>query len=106
MSSDERAQTVLLKLAAKMVLNFNSGISGLTGNWKELSGHSTDDNIRVMTRMNMRDHSLPRGTLISAASSIWLPVPPKSVFDFLRNHNSGSEVSLPEIKCITTFNCN
>ncbi|XP_074363285.1 homeobox-leucine zipper protein HDG2-like [Apium graveolens] len=95
MSSDERAQTVLLKLAAKMVLNFNSGISGLTGNWKELSGHSTDDNIRVMTRMNMRDHSLPRGTLISAASSIWLPVPPKSVFDFLRNHNSGSEPLIP-----------
>lgn len=103
MSSDKKGWIVLSKLAARMVYNFNSGISGITGNWKKLSQDSTD-NFRVLIRRNMKDPSLPRGTLISAAASIWLPVPPKSVFDFLRDHNSVSEVSAPKIMN-TTSNC-
>lgn len=99
-SSDEGARNVLLKLAARMVCHFHSGISGITGNWRKLSGPSTTDNVRVLIRRNMIDRSLPRGTLVSAASSIWLPVPPKSVFDFLRDHNSRSEVTAPKINAL------
>lgn len=37
--------------------------------------------------------SLP-GIVLSAATSFWLPVPPKGVFDFLRDENTRSELDI------------
>lgn len=39
----------------------------------------------------MDDPGRPPGIVLSAATSFWLPVPPKRVFDFLRDENSRSE---------------
>lgn len=75
MSSHEKGWKVLLKLAAKMVYNINSGISDSTENWETLSGHSID-NIRVMIRRKMDNSSLSRGTRVTTASSFWLSVSP------------------------------
>ena len=49
--------------------------------WTTLSGTSADD-----------DPGRPPGIVLSAATSFWLPVPPKWVFDFLRDENSRNEV--------------
>lgn len=81
----------MLKLAERMVLSFCSGVGASTAHtWTTLSGSGADD-VRVMTRKSMDDPGRPPGIVLSAATSFWIPVPPKRVFDFLRDENSRSE---------------
>lgn len=82
----------MLKLAERMVMSFCSGVSASTGHtWTTLSGSGADD-VRVMTRKSVDDPGRPPGIVLSAATSFWIPVPPKRVFDFLRDENSRNEV--------------
>nr|XP_043619227.1 homeobox-leucine zipper protein MERISTEM L1-like isoform X2 [Erigeron canadensis]XP_043619229.1 homeobox-leucine zipper protein MERISTEM L1-like isoform X2 [Erigeron canadensis] len=81
----------MLKLAERMVLSFCSGVGASTAHtWTTLSGSGADD-VRVMTRKSMDDPGRPPGIVLSAATSFWLPIPPKQVFNFLRDENSRSE---------------
>ncbi|XP_059661867.1 homeobox-leucine zipper protein PROTODERMAL FACTOR 2-like [Cornus florida] len=81
----------MLKLAERMVMSFCSGVGASTAHtWTTLSGSGADD-VRVMTRKSMDDPGRPPGIVLSAATSFWIPVPPKRVFDFLRDENSRSE---------------
>lgn len=82
----------MLKLAERMVVSFCAGVGASTAHtWTTLSGSGADD-VRVMTRKSMDDPGRPPGIVLSAATSFWLPaVPPKRVFDFLRDENSRSE---------------
>ncbi|XP_020552078.1 homeobox-leucine zipper protein ROC1-like isoform X1 [Sesamum indicum] len=75
----------ILKLGERMVTRFCSGVNASTGNsWTTLSGNGSE-NVRVMTRNNMDDLSMPVGLHLTIATSFWLPIPPKKVFDFLRD---------------------
>uniref|UniRef100_M4C9C8 Uncharacterized protein n=1 Tax=Brassica campestris TaxID=3711 RepID=M4C9C8_BRACM len=58
--------------------------------WTTMSSTGSDD-VRVMTRKSMDDPGRPPGIVLSAATSFWIPVAPKRVFDFLRDENSRSE---------------
>ncbi|XP_061363112.1 homeobox-leucine zipper protein HDG2 isoform X2 [Gastrolobium bilobum] len=81
----------MLKLAERMVISFCAGVSASTAHtWTTLSGTGADD-VRVMTRKSIDDPGRPPGIVLSAATSFWLPVPPKRVFEFLRDENSRSE---------------
>ncbi|KAL8107781.1 homeobox-leucine zipper protein MERISTEM L1-like [Apium graveolens] len=81
----------MLKLAERMVLSFCTGVGASTAHtWTTLSGSGADD-VRVMTRKSIDDPGRPPGIVLSAATSFWIPVPPKRVFDFLRDENSRSE---------------
>ncbi|KAE9461688.1 hypothetical protein C3L33_06398, partial [Rhododendron williamsianum] len=81
----------MLKLAERMAMSFCTGVGASTAHtWTTLSGSGADD-VRVMTRKSMDDPGRPPGIVLSAATSFWLPVPPKRVFDFLRDENSRSE---------------
>ncbi|KAK1426579.1 hypothetical protein QVD17_15255 [Tagetes erecta] len=81
----------MLKLSERMVLSFCSGVgASTTHTWTTLSGSGADD-VRVMTRKSINDPGRPPGIVLSAATSFWIPVPPKQVFDFLRDENSRSE---------------
>nr|APR73318.1 homeobox protein 3 [Artemisia annua] len=81
----------MLKLSERMVLSFCSGVgASTTHTWTTLSGSGADD-VRVMTRKSIDDPGRPPGIVLSAATSFWIPVPPKRVFDFLRDENSRSE---------------
>ncbi|KAE8654710.1 Homeobox-leucine zipper protein PROTODERMAL FACTOR 2 [Hibiscus syriacus] len=42
------------------------------------------DDVRVMTRKSVDDPGRPPGIVLSAATSFWLPVSPKSIFNFTR----------------------
>ncbi|KAI4365059.1 hypothetical protein MLD38_021079 [Melastoma candidum] len=83
----------MMKLAERMVLSFCSGVGASTAHaWTTLSPMGTGpDNVRVMTRKSVDDPGRPAGIVLSAATSFWLPIPPKRVFDFLRNENSRNE---------------
>ncbi|KAL7212093.1 hypothetical protein ACSBR2_014876 [Camellia fascicularis] len=81
----------MLKLAERMVMSFCTGVGASTAHtWTTLSGSGADD-VRVMTRKSMDDPGRPPGIVLSAATSFWIPVPPKRVFDFLRDEHSRSE---------------
>lgn len=82
----------MLKLAERMVSSFCGGVSASTTHqWTTLSGSGAED-VRVMTRKSVDDPGRPPGIVLNAATSFWLPVPPKRVFDFLRDESSRSEV--------------
>ncbi|PON57028.1 Octamer-binding transcription factor [Parasponia andersonii] len=88
-NQDERKS--MLKLAERMVISYFDGVSASTTHtWTTLSGTGADD-VRVMTRKSVDDPGSPSGVVLSAATSFWLPVPPKIVFDFLRDENSRSQ---------------
>ncbi|KAJ0247167.1 Homeobox-leucine zipper protein PROTODERMAL FACTOR 2 [Hirschfeldia incana] len=81
----------MLKLAERMVMSFCSGVGASTAHaWTTLAATGSDD-VRVMTRKSMDDPGRPPGIVLSAATSFWIPVAPKRVFDFLRDENSRSE---------------
>lgn len=81
----------MLKLAERMVTSFCAGVGASTAHaWTTLSATGSDD-VRVMTRKSMDDPGRPPGIVLSAATSFWIPVPPRRIFDFLRDENSRSE---------------
>ncbi|RDX60262.1 Homeobox-leucine zipper protein MERISTEM L1, partial [Mucuna pruriens] len=81
----------MLKLAERMVISYCAGVGASTAHaWTTLSATGCDD-VRVMTRKSTDDPGRPPGIVLSAATSFWLPVPPKKVFDFLRDENSRNE---------------
>ncbi|KAD5802696.1 hypothetical protein E3N88_14056 [Mikania micrantha] len=81
----------MLKLAERMVLSFCNGVGASTSHtWTALSGSGADD-VWFMTQKSMDDPGRPPGIVLSAATSFWIPVQPKRVFDFLRVENSRSE---------------
>ncbi|KAL1567731.1 Homeobox-leucine zipper protein MERISTEM L1 [Salvia divinorum] len=89
--SSPKGRKSMLKLAERMVMSFCTGVGASTAHtWTTLSGSGADD-VRVMTRKSMDDPGRPPGIVLSAATSFWLPVPPKRVFEFLRNENSRNE---------------
>ncbi|XP_078436866.1 homeobox-leucine zipper protein ROC2-like isoform X2 [Wolffia australiana] len=87
----QRGRRSMMKLAERMVVSFCSGVgASIAHQWTTLSGTCGED-VRVMTRKSVDDPGRPLGIVLSAATSLWLPVPPKKVFDFLRDENTRSE---------------
>uniref|UniRef100_A0A0D6QZY6 Homeobox domain-containing protein n=1 Tax=Araucaria cunninghamii TaxID=56994 RepID=A0A0D6QZY6_ARACU len=73
----------MLKLAQRMTNNFCAGVSASSAQpWTKLS--NGDDDIRVTTRKS-DDPGEPSGVVLSAATSVWLPVSPQRLFEFLRD---------------------
>ncbi|XP_020109359.1 homeobox-leucine zipper protein ROC2-like [Ananas comosus] len=80
----------MLKLAERMVISFCGAVTASTTHqWTTLSGSGAED-VRVMTRKSVDDPGRPPGIVLNAATSFWLPVSPKRVFDFLRDESSRS----------------
>ena len=61
----------------------------------------TGEDIRVASRKNLNDPGEPLGVILCAVSSVWLPVPPHVLFDFLRDENHRKEVW----PCFLCFHC-
>ncbi|XP_060189986.1 homeobox-leucine zipper protein ROC7-like [Lycium barbarum] len=93
LSTDKEGRKGVLKLADRMVISYCSGVSSsTTHNWTTLTGSGSDINdVRMMTRQSIDDPGRPHGIVLSASTSLWLPIPPKTVFDFLRDENTRSK---------------
>ncbi|GMI69649.1 ANTHOCYANINLESS 2, ARABIDOPSIS THALIANA HOMEODOMAIN PROTEIN [Hibiscus trionum] len=82
----------MLKLAQRMTDNFCAGVCASTVHkWNKLNAGNVDENVRVMTRKSVDDPGEPSGIVLSAATSVWLPVSPQRLFDFLRDERLRSE---------------
>ncbi|MCE0481959.1 hypothetical protein HAX54_040185 [Datura stramonium] len=89
LSTNKEGRKSMLKLGERMVISYCSGVSATTTHqWTTLmeSGYDIND-VRVMIRQSIDDPGRPYGTVVSASTSFWLPIPPKIVFDFLRDNN-------------------
>lgn len=81
----------MLKLAQRMTDNFCAGVCASTVHkWNKLCAGNVDEDVRVMTRESVDDGE-PPGIVLSAATSVWLPVSPQRLFDFLRDERLRSE---------------
>ncbi|XP_044494117.1 homeobox-leucine zipper protein ANTHOCYANINLESS 2-like isoform X3 [Mangifera indica] len=82
----------MLKLAQRMTHNFCAGVCASTVHkWNKLNSGNVYEDVRVMTRKSVDDPGEPPGIVLSAATSVWLPVSPQRLFDFLRNERLRSE---------------
>ncbi|XP_020553953.1 homeobox-leucine zipper protein PROTODERMAL FACTOR 2-like isoform X2 [Sesamum indicum] len=79
------ARTGLLKLAQRMVRQFNSNIcSNVESVWRPLPVPGAEE-ILIKTSFNLDDPQIPRGVTVTVATSVWLPVKQNDVFSFLHS---------------------
>ncbi|KAJ4892393.1 Homeobox-leucine zipper protein HDG1 [Raphanus sativus] len=82
----------MLKLAQRMTENFCRGVCASSSQkWSKLDIGNIDEDVRIMTRKNVDDSGEPPGILLSASTSVWVPVSPRRLFDFLRDELMRSE---------------
>ncbi|XP_019250149.1 PREDICTED: homeobox-leucine zipper protein HDG2-like isoform X2 [Nicotiana attenuata] len=82
----------VLKLAERMVISYCSGVSATAAHqWTTLSGSGSENDVRIMFRKSINDPGRPPGIVMCAATTFWLPISPKIVFDFLRDENTRTE---------------
>lgn len=83
----------MMKLAQRMVNNFCASINASEGHrWTTLSGE-TEVGVRVTIHKSV-DPGEPNGVVLSAATSIWLPVSPEVVFNFFRDERTRPQVKI------------
>lgn len=76
----------MLKLAQRMVDDFCSGVcTSMVRDWETLHVGNIGQDIRVMTRNSLNNQSEPPGILLSASTSVWMPVSHQVLFNFLRD---------------------
>ncbi|XWS48411.1 hypothetical protein CRYUN_Cryun13aG0074100 [Craigia yunnanensis] len=76
----------MLKLAQRMTYNFCAGVcASSVHKWGKLSVSNVGEDVRVMTRKNINDPGEPHGVVLSAATSVWMPITQQMLFDFLRD---------------------
>ncbi|KAL7589898.1 hypothetical protein Lser_V15G35652 [Lactuca serriola] len=76
----------MMKLSQRMVRNLCSGINPSNGHqWTSVSGLNDQFEVRATLYKTTDPAGHPNGMVISASTTIWLPVPPQNVFDFFRD---------------------
>nr|DAD26890.1 TPA_asm: hypothetical protein HUJ06_028358 [Nelumbo nucifera] len=81
----------MLKLAQRMTGSFCRAVGASSFNtWAKISAKGGDD-IRVASRKNLNDPAEPLGVILCAVSSVFLPVSPHVLFDFLRDEAQRTE---------------
>ncbi|KAK6275585.1 hypothetical protein POUND7_005294 [Theobroma cacao] len=82
----------MLKLAQRMTYNFCAGVcASSVHKWDKLSVGNVGEDVRVMTRKNIDDPGEPAGVVLSAATSVWMPITQQRLFDFLRDERMRSQ---------------
>lgn len=88
----DKTKSEVLKLAERMGRSFFAGVTTSTEHMWHTSSCGAGDDIRVMTSKSLSDPGRPPGMVLCAATSFWVPVPPKTIFDFLRDENTRTKV--------------
>ncbi|KAL3824944.1 hypothetical protein ACJIZ3_020973 [Penstemon smallii] len=77
----------MMKLAQRMVNSFCSSINPSNGQqWTTISDLNEFE-VRA-TIHNIMNPGQPNGSVLSAAATIWLPIPPQNVFNFFRDERT------------------
>ncbi|CAM0903307.1 unnamed protein product [Alopecurus aequalis] len=84
-SSDVDGTRSLLKLAQRMMENFCAGVSATSAAWSRLDGFTGNigEDVRIMAWRSVDEPGVPPGVVLCAATSVWMLVTPKRLFNFL-----------------------
>ncbi|GAV85073.1 Homeobox domain-containing protein/START domain-containing protein [Cephalotus follicularis] len=81
----------MLKLAQRMTNNFCAGVCASSmRKWDKLRVENMGEDVRVLTRKRINDPGEPPGVVLSAATSVWMPVSRQRLFNFLRDERMRS----------------
>lgn len=84
----------MMKLSQRLVNHFCTSITPSGGQqWTTVSGLDEFE-VRATLRRTT-DPGQPKGVVLSAATTIWLPVTPENVFSFLRDERTRPQVNTP-----------
>ncbi|CAI9092181.1 OLC1v1027363C1 [Oldenlandia corymbosa var. corymbosa] len=80
----------LAKLAQRMTRNFGTGICATVHNWDIVQVGDANDP-RLMMRKSYGNPGEPPGMILSATTTVWLPVSRERLFDYLRNEQTRAQ---------------
>lgn len=81
-----------MKLAQRMNVSFCRAVGASTDHtWTKVLAKE-GEGMWVASRKNLSDPGEPIGLIVCAVSSVWLPVSPHVLFDFLREDGRKNEV--------------
>ncbi|MED6135424.1 hypothetical protein PIB30_046313 [Stylosanthes scabra] len=81
----------ILTLSERMRRSFCHAVGASSFHrWTKVTSKNGED-IRISSRKNLNDHGEPLGVILTAVSSVWLPLSPKFLFHFLRDENHRSQ---------------
>ncbi|KAL2920618.1 Homeobox-leucine zipper protein ANTHOCYANINLESS 2 [Bienertia sinuspersici] len=76
----------ILKLMRRISNNFCSGLCASSAcRWEKLQVGGLAPDVCVMSRVTVDEPGEPSGVVLSASTSVWIPVPRQHLFDFLRD---------------------
>ncbi|KMS99024.1 hypothetical protein BVRB_3g066300 isoform B [Beta vulgaris subsp. vulgaris] len=76
----------ILKLMRRISNNFCSGLCASSAcRWEKLQVGGLGADVCVMSRVSIDEPGEPSGVVLSASTSVWLPVTRQHLFDFLRD---------------------
>ncbi|XP_044967463.1 homeobox-leucine zipper protein ROC4-like [Hordeum vulgare subsp. vulgare] len=84
----------LLRLAERMMENFCAGVGASSAEWSKLDDFtgSIGEDVRIMARRSVDEPGVPPGgVVVCAATSVWMLVTPKRLFNFLCNEGTRAE---------------
>lgn len=80
----------IAKLAQRMTRNFCAGVCATVYKWEVVQVKNTDD-VRLIMRKSIGNPGEPPGVILSATTTIWMPVSQQRLFDFLRSEQTRSQ---------------
>lgn len=84
-------KTSMVKLAQRMTRDFCAGVCGTMHAWQLVQAGNAGEEARLIIRNSMDKPGEPSGVVLSATTSVWMPVSHQSLFDFLRDEQLRSE---------------
>ncbi|GMI75513.1 ANTHOCYANINLESS 2, ARABIDOPSIS THALIANA HOMEODOMAIN PROTEIN [Hibiscus trionum] len=79
----------MLKLARRMTCSFTAGICASSViKWGNLNVGNAGEDVRIMVRKNENCPGEPCGVVLSAATTVWMPITQQRLFDFLRDERN------------------
>lgn len=80
----------IARLAQRMTRNFCAGVCATLHKWEIVQIGNVDD-ATLMMRKSVGNPGEPPGVILSATTTVWMPVPAQRLFDFLRNEQTRSQ---------------
>ncbi|XP_027103840.1 homeobox-leucine zipper protein ANTHOCYANINLESS 2 isoform X3 [Coffea arabica] len=80
----------IAKLAQRMTHNFCAGVCATVYKWEVVQVGNADE-AKLVMRKSMGNPGEPPGVVLSATSTVWMPVSEQRLFDFLRNEQTRSQ---------------
>ncbi|CAL5367212.1 unnamed protein product [Camellia sinensis] len=81
----------MVQLAQRMTSNFCAGVCGSMHMWQLVQVGNVGEDLRLLIRNSMDNTGEPPGLVLSATTSVWMPVSQQHLFDFLRDEQLRSE---------------